>query len=88
MESERIETNIREIFARAMKYLIQGIMVAIAARYIPTQKLDIKEIIMLGITAALTFAILDTFAPAISRGAKMGAGLSIGSALLGGIKTI
>ena len=42
---------------------------------------------MIALTAAAVFAILDMFSPAISRGARAGAGIGIGLATIGGLPT-
>ena len=55
-----------EIVRRALKYLIEGIVVSLAAYYIPgKRKLNMEEILMIAVTAAATFAILDMYTPAI-----------------------
>jgi len=55
-----------EVVRRALKYLIMGIVVAIGSCYIPQgKKLDLTEIIMIGITASATFAILDMYVPSV-----------------------
>lgn len=76
--------DFRDILKRAIKYLIEGLAVAFVAYYfIGKGKLDIKDIVMLGITAAFVFAILDTFSPTVALGARFGAGFGIGQGLFG-----
>tara|TARA_A100001015_G_C14968759_1_gene704191 strand:- start:83 stop:364 length:282 start_codon:yes stop_codon:yes gene_type:complete len=82
---QRFEFDITEIIKRAIKYLLEGAAVALAARYIPAQKIDIKEISMIAFTAACMFAILDMYAPSVSIAARQGAGLALGSNVVGGI---
>ena len=65
----------------------EGGAVALAARYIPSEKIDIREVAMIAFTAACVFAILDMYAPSISVAARQGAGFAIGSNTVGGIKT-
>jgi len=48
-----------------IKYLIIGLIVSLAVRYIPNKILDNNEIIMIGAIASLTFGILDMYAPSI-----------------------
>ena len=74
-----------EILKRALKYLIEGGAVAIAAHYIPSRrnKLSIEEICMIAVTAAATFAILDMYTPDIYASARMGTGFGIGANLAG-----
>lgn len=61
-----------------VKYILEGIAVAIAAYFIPQKTTDIKDIIYIGLTAAATFLILDLFAPKIGTGARQGSGFGIG----------
>ena len=76
--------DFKEILKRGVKYLVEGLAVAFVAYYfIGKGKLNIKDIIILGITAAFVFAILDTFSPTISLGARFGAGFGIGQGLFG-----
>ena len=44
---------------------------------------DDKEIVMIAITAAATFALLDMYAPSISNAARQGTGFGIGANLAG-----
>jgi hypothetical protein len=76
--------DMNEMITRAVKYLLEGLVVAIAAYVLPRQGLSWTEIAIIALTAAATFAILDLFAPAISSGARLGAGASIGSSITGG----
>ncbi len=70
--------NISEIIKRIIKYLVEGLMVAIAAYAIPKRSLNIEEIILIALTAAATFSILDTYIPAMGTSARSGAGMGIG----------
>ena len=72
-----------ELIKRAIKYLIEGIMVAIAAFAIPKKRLDIEEVVIIGLMAAATFSILDTFIPTMGVSARTGAGFGIGANLVG-----
>lgn len=73
----------RDLFKRGLKYLMEGLAVALVAYYFTKGKLDFKEIALLGITAAFVFAILDTFSPTISLGARLGAGFGVGQTMFG-----
>ena len=75
--------NVAELAKRIIKYLIEGLMVAIAAFAIPKKSLNIEEIILLALTAAATFAILDTYIPSMGITARTGAGFGIGANLVG-----
>ncbi len=67
---------------RVVKYLVEGIIVALAALVIPTQRLNMNEVTLLALTAAATFSILDTFIPTIAQSTRQGAGLGIGLGLV------
>ena len=75
--------DVTELIKRIVKYLIEGLMVAIAAYAIPKRSLNIEEIALLALTAAATFAILDTYIPAMGVSARNGTGLGIGLKLSG-----
>jgi ABC-type Co2+ transport system permease subunit len=77
--------DVSELVKRAVKYLIEGLMVAIAAYSIPKRRLDLEEIAVIALMAAATFAILDVFIPAMGVRARDGAGLGIGVKLVGGL---
>ena len=68
-----------EILRRILKYLIEGFVVAIAAYWIPSRRLQLSEIAMIGLSAAAIFALLDIFAPSIGSAARTGAGFGIGA---------
>jgi ABC-type Co2+ transport system permease subunit len=68
-----------ELVRRAIKYIIEGLVVAIAAYAIPKAgKLSAEEIVIIALTAAATFSVLDVFVPAMGSSARNGAGLGIG----------
>ncbi len=71
------------IVQRAIKYLVEGLAVAIAAYYIPSKKMNLQEIAIIALTAAASLAILDLLAPAVGMGARHGAGFGIGASLVG-----
>jgi len=75
--------DITELVKRIVKYLIEGLMVAIAAFAIPKKSLNMEEIVLLALTAAATFAILDTYIPSMGVSARTGAGFGIGANLVG-----
>jgi hypothetical protein len=72
-----------ELLKRAIKYLVEGLMVAIAAFAIPKRSLNLDEIALIALTAAATFSILDTYVPSMGVGARSGAGFGIGANLVG-----
>jgi hypothetical protein len=77
--------DIMEVLRRAAKYLVEGGAVALAAYLVPKNKLAIGEILILAISAAAVFAILELYSPAIGASARTGAGLSLGAGVVGGV---
>jgi len=75
--------DVAELIKRIIKYLIEGLIVAIAAFAIPKRSLNLEEIALIALTAAATFAILDTYIPAMGVSARSGAGLGIGFQISG-----
>jgi hypothetical protein len=59
-----IQTNITKI-QKITKYILMGLIVVVALKYIPDSVLKNKEIIMIGATSSISFAILDMISPAI-----------------------
>lgn len=71
------------VISRAIKYLVEGGAVAVAAYFIPRRKINMQEIAMIAVTAAAVFAILDMYAPGVAAGARQGAGFGIGATQVG-----
>ena len=78
-----LNLDVQEILKRVVKYLIEGVMVAIAAFVIPQKTLKLDEIMLIALTAAATFSILDTYVPSLAVSARSGAGFGIGANLVG-----
>ena len=74
--------DVGELVKRIIKYLVEGLMVAIAAYAIPKRSLNVEEIILIALTAAATFSILDTYIPTMGATARSGAGFGIGANLV------
>ena len=72
-----------ELLKRLIKYLVEGLMVAIAAYAIPRRNLSLDEVALIALTAAATFSILDTYLPSMAVSARGGAGFGIGANLVG-----
>ena len=75
--------DLGEIIRRAVKYLVEGVMVALAAYAIPKKSLNLDEVALIALTAAATFSILDTYVPAMAVSARSGAVFGIGENLVG-----
>tara|TARA_Y100000389_G_C17197830_1_gene382103 strand:- start:18 stop:278 length:261 start_codon:yes stop_codon:yes gene_type:complete len=74
--------DLGELVKRAIKYLVEGLMVAFAAYAIPKRTLNLDEVALIALTAAATFSILDTYVPSLAVGARSGAGFGIGANLV------
>ena len=78
-----MNVDINEFVKRVIKYVIEGLMVALAAYAIPKKSLNMEEIALLAMCAAATFSILDVFVPSLAVSARSGAGFGIGANLVG-----
>jgi ABC-type Co2+ transport system permease subunit len=75
--------NFQEITKKIIKYLVEGLIVALACFAIPKQSLDLEAIAMIALVAAMTFSILDVYIPSMGAGARQGASWGIGASLVG-----
>ena len=78
-----MDFNFQQILTRVIKYLVEGLILSLAAYAIPQKSLKFEEIAMIGLVAAATFSILDTFLPTVAENARQGAGLGVGFGLVG-----
>jgi len=74
--------DIGELVRRIVKYVVEGIMVAIAAYAIPKRSMNLDEVMLIALTAAATFSILDTYVPSMAVSARSGAGFGMGANLV------
>jgi hypothetical protein len=74
--------DLGELVKRALKYLVEGLMVAFAAFVIPSKQLKLDECFLIALSAAATFSILDTYLPSMATSARSGAGFGIGANLV------
>jgi len=72
-----------EVVNRVVKYLVEGLVIAAIALFLPKQALRMNEVLMLAVTAAAVFAVLDLVSPSIAFTARQGAGFGIGANLVG-----
>ena len=56
-----------EMSKRMFKYLVYALVVGMAVKYVPAQKLTTRETIMIAVIAAITFAILDMYTPTVDQ---------------------
>ncbi len=75
--------DVNDLLTRVIKYIVEGVAVALALVFIPRKQLPYDEILTVTVMAALVFAILDIFAPSIGVTARQGAGFGIGANLVG-----
>jgi ABC-type Co2+ transport system permease subunit len=80
--------DLSELVKRVIKYLVEGIIVAIAAYSIPKKSLNLEEILIIGLMAAATFSVLDVFIPSMGAGARQGASFAIGTGVAGGLRVL
>ena len=80
---EKMGYGFAEIVNRVIKYLIEGLVIAAAAIFIPKKALPMDEIATLAVVAAVVFAILDAVSPSVGVTARQGAGFGLGANLVG-----
>lgn len=78
-----MDYGVAEVVNRVIKYLIEGLVVAAAAIFIPKKSLPMEEVATLAVLAGVVFAILDAVSPSIGVTARQGAGFGIGANLVG-----
>jgi ABC-type Co2+ transport system permease subunit len=82
-EQQQLNVNVQNLIIKAIKYIIEGLAVAVAAYYIPKNKLNVEDIVIIGVTAAAIFAVLDVFSPSTGEAVRFGAGFGIGANQVG-----
>lgn len=53
------------VYQKVIKYVVIGLIIMLATKYIPDVQLENKEIIMIGFITSITYAILDMISPTI-----------------------
>jgi hypothetical protein len=53
------------MYHKIFKYLIMALSVFLAVKYIPENKVNMKELLMVSAIASLTFALMDMVSPSI-----------------------
>ncbi len=71
-----------DLLTRIVKYLIEGVAVALAAALIPKKPLPMGEVATVAVLAAAVFAVLDVLAPSVGASSRMGAGFGLGARLV------
>ena len=75
--------DVNDLLTRLIKYVVEGVAVALALFFIPRKALPMDEILSVTIAAAAVFAVLDIFSHSIGVTARQGAGFGIGANLVG-----
>jgi len=70
-------------FARLLKYVLEGLAVSVCAFVLPKRRTDLNEVVLLGLVASVTFALIDTFASSMSSSVRQGTGFGLGFGLAG-----
>ena len=78
--------DLAELVKRIIKYLIEGLAVAVVAMIVPRKPLNVDEILIIALIASASFSILDTFVPSMGSSMRGGAGFGLGTGLVGGIR--
>ena len=78
-----IEFDFEEAFKRLVRYLLEGLSVGIAVQVIASRKINLHEVILVGVTSASLLSLFDSFSPTISSGARSGMGLGLGLGTVG-----
>jgi hypothetical protein len=78
-----MDLSVTEVVIRIIKYLLEGLAVAVAMIIIPRRIPQVEEIISVSVVAALVFAILDLLSPSVGLTARQGAGFGLGANLVG-----
>jgi hypothetical protein len=78
-----MDLSVTELVTRVIKYLLEGLAVAVAMIVIPRRIPTLEEIISVSVVAALVFAILDLLSPSVGLTARQGAGFGLGANLVG-----
>lgn len=75
----------KEMATRILKYIFEGLIVAIAAYLIPGKKIAAEEIITIGLIASATFSLFDAFLPSVAQQVRQGSAMGVGLNLVGGV---
>ena len=75
--------NVTNVMKRTLKYLIEGLAVAVAAYLIPRKALRMEEIFIIAITSASVLALLDVVSPSIASSTRVGMGFGLGAGQVG-----
>lgn len=80
---KQMDLSVTELVTRVIKYLLEGLAVAIAMVIIPRRVPTLEEIVSVALVAAVVFAILDLLSPSVGLTARQGAGFGLGANMVG-----
>jgi hypothetical protein len=66
------------VATQLIKYIFEGLAIAIAVYVIPKRKISYQEIALISVIAGSIFAVLDYFSPFIGFSGRQGSGFGIG----------
>jgi hypothetical protein len=66
-----------------LKYLLEGIAVALATGILSRGKTSAGEVFLMAISSMAVFLVLDLYAPLTAAGARQGAGFGLGFKMVG-----
>ena len=88
MEESKYTINVQELITRLLKYLFEGIVLALAIFLLPVNShIAWTDGVMIAVTGMAALSLVDALAPSMSQSVRLGAGATIGSQLAGGIST-
>ena len=61
-----------------LKYVLEGLAVAIVAFVLTGKKSKVEDILMIAAGATATFILLDRFSPGVAAGTRQGTGFGVG----------
>lgn len=73
------------VIRKLLRYCVMGIMSAFVAFYLARGKLDFESVIVMGLSIASAYAVLDLYSPSSGIAARYGFGATVGSVLAGGL---
>lgn len=74
-----------EVIRRIFRYVILGLVVAFAATYLMQGKMSNENLLVLALTVASVYALLDLVSPSMGGAARLGSGVGLGIGLVGGL---
>lgn len=78
--------DLGEVLRRALRLIVEGLAVALACYYVmPRSKMSLDGVVMVGLSAAATLAILDTFGGEMGTTVRSGVGFGTGMRLAGAL---